>query len=280
MNAWKRGDPPLVLEPIGIVRTAFAEKVDAPRQTRAARDVPGRIELFPGHDFGHSIEDLEGWEYLWVIYWFHLNPSWRPKVLPPRSTTGRKGVFSTRSPHRPNPIGLSAVRLERVEGLTLHVLDVDMVDGTPVLDLKPYVPYTDAHPGARSGWLESGATTSEAAPADPLDSWQVTMEPAATEQAGWVKERTGFALADRILTTLALGPKPNPYRRIKREGEAYRLAIKDWRVRFVVDERQIRVLAVFSGYRSSRLAASTPPEDEAVGVHREFFARWPEEAPP
>jgi len=276
MNAWKRGDPPLELQPIGIVRTAFTEKVDAPRQPRAARDVPGRIELFPGHDFEHAVEDLEGWEYLWVIYWFHLNASWRPKVLPPRSTTGRKGVFSTRSPHRPNPIGLSAVRLDRVEGLTLHVRDVDMVDGTPVLDLKPYVPYTDAHPGARSGWLESGDATTGACPADPLTPWHVTLEPLAEEQAGWVREQTGLALADRIVTTLALGPKPNPYRRIKREGDGYRLAIKDWRARFVVDDRRIRVLAVFSGYRSAQLASAILPEDDSIGLHRQFVARWPD----
>lgn len=274
MNPWKRGGPPLELEPIGIVRSAFTEKVDAPRQPRAARDVPGRIELFPGHDFEHAVEDLEGWEYLWVIYWFHLNPSWRPKVLPPRSTTGRKGVFSTRSPHRPNPIGLSAVRLERVDGLSLHVRDVDMLDGTPVLDLKPYVPYTDAHPGARSGWLETGDATTGPGPADPLTSWQVTLEPLAVEQADWVRERTGLALADRIVTTLALGPKPNPYRRIKREGDGYRLSIKDWRVRFVVDDRRIRVLAVFSGYRRAQLVDPVALADEAIRTHTEFAARW------
>jgi len=274
MNPWKRGGPPLELEPIGIVRSAFTEKVDAPRQPRAARDVPGRIELFAGHDFEHAVEDLEGWEYLWVIYWFHLNPSWRPKVLPPRSTTGRKGVFSTRSPHRPNPIGLSAVRLERVDGLSLHVRDVDMLDGTPVLDLKPYVPYTDAHPGARSGWLETGDATTGPGPADPLTSWQVTLEPLAVEQADWVRERTGLALADRIVTTLALGPKPNPYRRIKREGDGYRLSIKDWRVRFVVDDRRIRVLAVFSGYRRAQLVDPVALADEAIRTHTEFAARW------
>jgi tRNA-Thr(GGU) m(6)t(6)A37 methyltransferase TsaA len=280
MNARKHGDRPLELKPIGVVRTAFKEKVDAPRQPRAAQGVPGRIELFPGHDFEHAIEDLADWEFLWVIYWFHLNRSWRPKVLPPRSTTGRKGVFSTRSPHRPNPIGLSAVRLERVEGLTLHVRDVDMVDGTPVLDLKPYVPYTDAHPGARSGWLESAGAPAGAGPADPLTPWQVTLEPIALEQASWVQERTGLALADRIVTTLVLGPKPNPYRRIKREGQGYRLAIKDWRARFVVDERQIRVVTVFSGYRSAQLAGdATSPDDEALRAHRQFVARWPDALP-
>ena len=76
---------------------------------------------------------------IWVLFWFHLNEGWRPKVQPPRSTTGRKGLFSTRSPHRPNPLGLSALRLERVEGLTVHVRGADLVDGTPVLDIKPYM---------------------------------------------------------------------------------------------------------------------------------------------
>ena len=144
----------LLLEPIGFVRCAAATKVQAARQPRAAAGVAARIELLPGRNFEHALEDLARWELIWVLFWFHHNPGWRPKVLPPRSTSGRKGVFATRAPHRPNPIGLSVVRLEQVDGLTLHVRDADMLDGTPVLDLKPYVAYTDAHPGAGTGWLE------------------------------------------------------------------------------------------------------------------------------
>jgi len=135
----------------------LATKVQAARQPRAAAGTPARIELLPGRNFEHALEDLAHWELIWVIFWFHLNPGWRPKVLPPRSTTGRKGVFATRSPHRPNPIGMSVVRLERVDGLILHIRDADMLDGTPVLDLKPYVAYTDAHPSAGTGWLEDAA---------------------------------------------------------------------------------------------------------------------------
>ena len=85
-----------------------------PRGSRAPLPAaPARIELLPGRHFEHGLEDLAGWKLIWVVFWFHQNRSWRPKVLPPRSTTGRKGVFATRSPHRPNPIGLSVVRLER-----------------------------------------------------------------------------------------------------------------------------------------------------------------------
>jgi tRNA-Thr(GGU) m(6)t(6)A37 methyltransferase TsaA len=263
----------LRVEPIGFVRTAMASKVDAPRQPVASGEARARIELLPGRGFEHALEDLEGWEYVWVIFWFHLNRGWRPKVLPPRSDTGRKGVFATRSPHRPNPLGLSAVRLERIEGLTLHVIGADMVDGTPVLDIKPYVPYTDAHPQARSGWLEHGTRAGHAGtPRDPLEDWRTEFEPLAAAQSAWVEERTGLPLAQRIAQALADGPRPNPYRRIKREGDAFRLAIKDWRARFVVDGRVIRVLAVYSGYRPSQLAAAQGP---AVALHRQFSSLWP-----
>lgn len=273
--------PPLVLEPIGFVRSALATKVDAARQPPAARGIAGRIELLSGNHFEHALEDLEGWEFIWVVFWFHLNPSWRPKVLPPRSSTGRKGVFSTRSPHRPNPLGLSAVRLERIEGLTLHLLDIDMVDGTPVLDLKPYVPYTDAYPQARCGWLEDAANRASGAadgapgidPVDPVASFGVEFDPLAAEQSAWVEERTGLALRERIRATLALGPAPHPYRRIRREGSELRLAVKEWRVRFEVTGRDVRVLEIRSGFRASQIASGA--DVEPIRSHAEFVARWP-----
>ncbi len=277
MNSGNDAITRLTLDPIGIVRSTLAAKVDAARQPRAAAGTRGKIELFPGRNFEHALDDLGGWDYIWVIYWFHLNASWRPKVLPPRSSSGRKGVFSTRSPHRPGPIGLSAVRLERIEGLTLHVRDVDMVDGTPVLDIKPYVPYTDAHPGARSGWLEDAARgTGGTAPADPVDPYSVTFSPLAAEQAAWIEQRTSLALGERIRATLSLGPQPHPYRRIRREGEGLRLAIKDWRVRFTVSRCDVHVASIYSGYRLTQLAAGV---DERFTAHREFLAAWADSGP-
>jgi len=222
-----------------------------------------------------------------VIFWFHLNSGWRPKVLPPRSTTGRKGVFATRSPHRPNPLGMSVVRLERVEGLVLHIRDSDMLDGTPVLDLKPYVAYTDSHPGAGAGWLEDAARAGGAGggigagtgmgtqPADPVDKYVVRFEALAAEQVVWVESHTGLALRERVESTLALGPAPHPYRRIRRLGEEMQLSVKEWRVRFAVMERDVRVIEITSGFRASQLAAGE--NDEALRPHREFVAIWPRE---
>ena len=251
---------PLTLEPIGYVRTALQFKDEAPRQPRASGGAPGRIELLSGRNYEHALLDIEGWDHIWVLFWFHHNAGWRPKVLPPRSTSGRKGVFATRSPHRPNPIGLSAVRLERIEGLTLHVQDIDMLDGTPVLDLKPYVAYTDAIVDARNGWLDG---------ADPIAAFDVQWDAAAAEQAAWVEARTSLTLRARVTSTLALGPEPQPYRRIRRDGEVFVLAVKDWRARFSVEGRRVRVHEIRSGYRDSQLSGANRC-DADLSAHREF----------
>lgn len=264
--------------PIGVVRTPFSDRVSTPRQPYAAQGAAGTIELVPGRDFEHALGDLEGWDRLWVVFCFHLNApgTWRPKVLPPRSAGRRRGVFSTRSPHRPNPIGLSVVRLDEVRGLTLYVRDVDMIDGSPVLDLKPYVPYADAFPEARTGWLEPLAAAGEGAPGagravDPEPGFTVVWSDAAAEQAAWLRGEHGVDLEEPVNRALSLGPQPHPYRRIKAEGAGYRLAVKDWRVRFHVEGRTVTVEGIGSGYRAGELAASVAPE---VAVQRAFLARF------
>ncbi len=264
----------LNVEPIGFVRTSASSRIEAPRQPGAAVDVMGRIELFPGNNFEHALQDLDGWDYIWVVFWFHLNTTWRPKVLPPRSSSGRKGVFATRAPYRPNPIGLSALKLERIDGLTLHVRGVDMLDGTPVLDLKPYVPYTDAYPAARSGWLDdAGQRQSGASPADPVSPCLISFSPLALEQASWIEAHTGLAIHDRIVATLSLGAEPHPYRRIRREEDMLRLAVKEWRIHFRLDSTTVLVETISSGYRAAQLAM---PDNPLIETHRLFtraFAR-------
>ena len=260
----------LVVEPIGYVRTELATKVEAARQPRSGAGAAGRIELLPGRNFEHALSNLAEWQFIWVVFWFDRNERWRPKVLPPRSRSGRKGVFATRSPHRPNPLGLSAVRLERVDGLTLHVSDVDMLDGTPVLDIKPYVAYTDAIADAGAGWL-----TSEDAPRDPLPELEVLWDAAAAEQAAWIEARTGLPLRARATAALALGPEPHPYRRIRREQRGFTLCVKDWRLRFGVEGRRVQVTAVESGVRKSELNRLDEVSAELT-LHRAFCSEWPQ----
>jgi hypothetical protein len=167
---------------------------------------------------------------------------------------------------------LSAVQLEKVEGLTLHVRGNDMLDGTPVLDLKPYVAYTDSHPDAGTGWLEDAESASgPTAPADPVSSYAVTFTPIASEQAQWIESRTGLPIAARIRSVLALGPAPHPYRRIRRLADGMQLAVKEWRVRFRVAGREVHVLSIASGFRPSQLARDA--DDDLLRVHREFVQR-------
>ena len=141
------------VQAIGVVHSPYRERYAAPRQPALERAEPATIELNPGLNLEQALADLEGFSHIWVIYWMHLNRGWNPTVIPPRGPKVRRGLFSTRAPHRPNSIGLSAVRLNGVEGRKLYIEDHDMLDGTPVLDIKPYIPYTDAHPEASSGWL-------------------------------------------------------------------------------------------------------------------------------
>ncbi|HXX70482.1 MAG TPA: tRNA (N6-threonylcarbamoyladenosine(37)-N6)-methyltransferase TrmO [Polyangiaceae bacterium] len=248
-------------EPIGFIRSPFLERLEAPRQATAGLDVRARIELREGHGFEHALEGLEHWDRLWVLFVFDRNVAegrgWRPKVLPPRSTK-KEGVFATRSPHRPNPIGMSATRLERIEGLTLHVVGLDALDGTPVLDLKPYVPYADAFPDARSGWL---------VPDDPVEPWRVVFDEEACAALTWLRAN-GVDLAPRIESVLALGPQPHPYRRIRpRAGQAgaFTLACKEWRVDFAAEGRTLRVARVRSGYSARAIA-----EDRGLALHKAF----------
>lgn len=148
----------LTLEPIGVVRSPFLQRHGTPRQpgvtSARERTANGAIELFAEQVAPESLHDLASFSHAWIVSWFHLNgPRKRPMVRPPRGGP-KRGVFSTRAPHRPVPIGLSAVRLLSVDGLVVRVGDLDLLDGTPVLDIKPYIPDFDAIPSASRGWLD------------------------------------------------------------------------------------------------------------------------------
>jgi len=141
----------ICFKPIDTIFTPYKEASGTPIQATAALGVQGRIEILP--EYQEGLQDLDGFSHLILIYVFHLCRNYSLKVKPFLDDE-RRGLFATRAPARPNPIGLSVVRLERVEGETLYISEVDMLDGTPLLDIKPFVPELDHRAGARSGWLE------------------------------------------------------------------------------------------------------------------------------
>ena len=136
---------------IGIIQTPFKDINGMPVQPSGARDVPGQLVLDPQYEEG--LCDLDGFSHLILLYHFHLSKGYSLMVKPFLDKV-KRGLFSTRAPRRPSPIGLSVVRLNRIDGHILHVLDVDVVDKTPLLDIKPYVPAFDIRSNVRAGWLE------------------------------------------------------------------------------------------------------------------------------
>jgi len=158
------------MHPIGIVHSPYKERFAAPRQPSG--DAVAEIHLLPEHTMRLALQDLDRFSHIWVIYWMHLNQGWNPTVIPPREPRVRRGVLATRAPHRPNRLGLSAVRLLGIEDTVLRIGCLDMLDGTPVLDIKPYIPYSDAIPDAGNGWLDD--SDHGQVPADACDRYRLT----------------------------------------------------------------------------------------------------------
>lgn len=145
----------IALQVIGRIRTPFTEAPGTPIQPAYAKGAEGEVVV--DARFAAALEDVDGFERLWLVYLMDRVGPFRPRVVPYRDTTER-GLFATRSPSRPNPIGLSVVRLLSREGRILRVADVDVLDGTPLLDLKPYVPEFDAFPSSRAGWFDASGS--------------------------------------------------------------------------------------------------------------------------
>jgi tRNA-Thr(GGU) m(6)t(6)A37 methyltransferase TsaA len=142
----------LTIRPIGVIRTPHTRPEQTPIQPVFAENIPGRAEVLP--EYADGLRDLEGFSHIWLLYWLHQSGPTRLIVRPFLQDVER-GVFATRAPVRPNPIGLSLVRLIRREGCVLHLEDVDILDNTPLLDIKPYAPRFDYRADVRTGWMEA-----------------------------------------------------------------------------------------------------------------------------
>lgn len=148
------------IKPVAVFHSPLPEKFGLPRQAGLAESLHGTVVLEPEFRTPEALRGLDGFDYIWLIWGFHLNRETASEgltVRPPRlGGNERVGVFASRSPYRPNPLGLSSVRVERVDAAAgeIHVLGADLADGTPIYDIKPYVEYADSHKGARSGFVD------------------------------------------------------------------------------------------------------------------------------
>lgn len=253
------------MTPIGIYGSSAKRPYEARRQG-ALDDSEniGIVDLLPGHDFEQALEDLAGFERIWLIYAFHENNNWKPKTLPPRGPKQKRGVFATRSPYRPNPIGLSCVNLVGIEGLRLFVQESDLLDGTPILDIKPYLPYADSFPRARIGWLEGVEQT----------AFEIIFSDYASKKLDWLTNNGAVPLRAFLKSQLEFEPTDDERKRVARVFEdVYEIAYRTWRARFQVmrTERQLVVTDVDSAYSVTELASVEDPYNDKV-LHRSFFA--------
>lgn len=256
-----------VIEPIGRVCCDGRYRFEAPRQSVFASNT-GIIELFPGHGYEQAAADLVGFERIWVIFLFHLNQTWRPKVAPPVAPPDRRiGVFATRSPHRPNRLGLSCVELDSVDGLVLKIRNFDMLDGTPVLDIKPYIPRADAFPDAAVGW-----------PAEvEADLWQLSFSAAVREKRDFILERGGPDLIGFCEIQLGCAPLDARRKRLFALPDGgFEIGCRVWRIAFVPDEaaRRIEVRDIRSNFTPAELAPDAPDRYGDLELHRAFAARF------
>lgn len=228
------------LRPIGLVRSCYTGKFGIPRQAGLVTAAEARLELFAEFARPEAFAGLTGFSHLWLVFVFHeaLAEGWRPTVRPPKLGGRRKvGVFASRSPHRPNPIGLSAVAFlgfdQEGSGLALRLGGVDLLDGTPVLDVKPYIPYADALPQASSGFV----------PAPPALARDVTFSPLAQEQLRARDPDGQRRLSELITQILRQDPRPGYLDRYP-ERQAFAMRLYDLEVRWRETGGQIEVTAL------------------------------------
>lgn len=256
----------VVFSPIGYIECVQRYRYEAARQASIAPDNEAWIQLNEGQDLRDGLYGLAEFERIWVVYELHLNENWHPFVQPPRTYVGKLGVFATRSPHRPNRIGLSCVRLLGIEGSRLHIGQHDLLDATPVLDIKPYVPYADAFVAARAGWVDS----------QQEEVFALHITECAQTQIEWVAAHAGWDLKNFLAVQLRSEPTQNERKRIEVCADFYRIAFRTWRIDYRVDRqaRRVTVFAIGSGYSPTDLAQGSEDRYEDKAIHRAFIAAF------
>ena len=221
----------MVIEPIAYIRTSFPEKFGIPRQSGLASNLKARVVFEPQYRNADAVRGLEGFSHIWLIWEFSANrkSGWQPTVRPPRlGGNAHMGVFATRSPFRPNPLGLSCVELESIDadasdGPVLVVRGADLMDGTPIYDIKPYLAFSDCHPEAKNGFAEATKDYQLAVEIDPTYQQEII-----AQGCPW----------DVLCEILSQDPRPayqNDPERI------YHIDYAEWAIDFIVNNATVCV---------------------------------------
>lgn len=227
----------IIITPIGVLQSNLKQRYETPRQGVLAKYSKAIILLNQKQNFEQAVKGLEGFERIWIIYQFHLNNNWKPLVTPPRHTRNKVGVFATRAPYRLNHIGLSCVRLDKVDGLNIFISESDILDGSPVIDIKPYLPYCDSFPDVKTGWVKSDLT----------EMYNIVFNSKVKKIVESLKAEKNINLFDYSRIQLEFNPADLSRKRItknksqKTGDENFVLTYQDWQIHYLVDEGKKKV---------------------------------------
>ena len=259
----------LVLKPIGYIHNSRKLKFDAPHQPEQSVLEENYLELLPKFNFEQALSDLHGFSYIWLLWWFDRNKTWKPMVLPPRGEQKRRGLFATRSPHRPNPIGITAVKLVKIQKRRVYIGANDLLDGTAILDIKPYLKSVDSFPDASGGWIDE---VEDAYKSSLM--YTIAYDKLAQEQKIWLESR-GLKFLQKAEKILSFDPRPHRTRRIcKLKDGTYRIGCGAWRVYFLIDKKRVNILKITPGYPMASLKSDS---DSNIAYRKEqlsFYRKW------
>lgn len=241
------------LQAIGVLESCFKEKFGTPRQPHLAPGSTARLRIYPGYFPCHSLAGLSEFSHVWLISWFHLNTNkvFHPKIHPPRLKGGKIGVFASRSPHRPNPLGLSLAKLERVAGDTLYLSGIDLVNGTPILDIKPYLPFSDTAESSLSGWV----------PGNAFPELKVAFSARALKEIGGADPRGGPDLRGLISDILRHDPRNIRDATQMKDGAELEFFLCDREVHFTVEGDTATVTRVGAAVKFEKKFRREKPKD-------------------
>lgn len=230
----------LVLKPIGFIQSCYKEKFGIPRQPGLVTAAQAQLTLLPEFSQAAAFKGLEQFSHIWLIFQFHANPSldWSNTVRPPRlGGNKRLGIFATRSMFRPNPLGLSVARLEGLEfsgqKTCLHLSATDLLDGTPIFDIKPYLPYADSLVAAQAGFAEQA----------PELRWKVVFTTQASLQCQQKSSQLNSNLELLIRQILAQDPRPS-YRAAQEDARIYAMKLYDFDLQWHYKAEFIEVIGL------------------------------------
>lgn len=246
---------------IGHYRCPYDYKQEQPRQG-VFSGAQGYIELIKGRNLEQALKDLQGFSRIWLIFVFHHNSTWKPVTNPPYSDgNGKKGVFATRSPYRPNPIGMSCVTLKKISGNRIVVEGSDLLNNTPILDIKPYIADYDSFPDASRGWLDNVKK----------EDFRIGYADDAEKKIVFLRER-GVDLSGVIGSQLGCNPFDRTRNKFISDGSQYVIRFKSWKILFTVEDEVI-IRDVVSAYTCyDELFGTDTPLD--LLVHRQFNAAF------